>query len=349
MKKSGQLINKKKKGPSGGNKVKSPNQSGVINAPVASTSRVRASKPRITTLANGDMRVHHREFVLDLLGSVAYTSTSIAINPGQTVLFPWLSMIAQRYESYRFKSLRFCLDTVAPTTATGSILMAVDYDATDDAPTSKVQAMSYRSSVRAAPWVDLEFVPQSEDLHKLPSNFVRDVLTLPANRDLKLYDIGNLYLITQGQASTAQVSELYVEYDVELITPQLGPLGSGTEIGGSAGLSGTVGFGSNWALDADSTVPVTIDATGTTLTFLSAFSGTVIYNLIGTVITAVATVGSTCSITPSVISAGTNNSCYVVVFYCTAAAGQTLTIQSTATTRTQMYLFLLSGNTKLFI
>jgi hypothetical protein len=338
MKKSGQLI-KKSKGASAPKSKQnrastSSTSSNRVTAPVAMSRRVKTSAPRITTKSNGDIHVHHREYVQDLAGSVAFASTSLPINPGQVLLFPWLSQIAQRYESYRFNSLRFCLETTSPTTATGSVILAVDFDAADDAPVSKIQAMSYRSSVRGAPWDALEQNLLPEDLHKLPMNYVRTTVSLPANLDIKTYDIGNLIMITQGQAGTSSVSELYVEYDVNLITPQIDASTNGFFISGSAGLTAVVGFGTNAAIDAQSTVPISINTAGDTLTFLSNFSGVITAIYTGTVLGPVATVGSTATIDAGYHSAGTNNTAYMVLYRIVASPGQTLKVQLTETTFT---------------
>jgi hypothetical protein len=44
---------------------------------------------------------------------------------------------------------------------------------------------------------------------------------LASNLDIKTYDVGNLYVCTEGQASTATVGYLYIDYEVVLKTPQL--------------------------------------------------------------------------------------------------------------------------------
>lgn len=340
MKKSGQLIVKKK-----GTSVSRSKQnrastsstgSNRVTVPVAMSKRIKTSAPRITTKQNGDIHVHHREYVQDLNGSVGFAASSLPINPGQLLLFPWLSQISQRFESYRFNSLRFCLETTAPTTATGSVILAVDFDAADDIPISKVQAMSYRSSVRGAPWDSLEQNLLPEDLHKLPMNYVRTTVALPANLDIKTYDIGNLIMITQGQASTASVAELYVEYDINLITPQIDASTNGFFIRGTTGLTALVGFGTDARIDPQSTLPISVNAAGDTLTFLSNFNGIILGLYTGTVLGPVATVGSTATIDAGYHSAGTNNTTYMVLFQVVASPGQTLKVQLTETTFTNV-------------
>lgn len=191
----------------------------VCKAPVAST-RVRMSQvPRIKNLRN-EVHVNHREFVADILGSINFSSAqSFPINPGMVFTFPWLASIATRFESYKFNKLRFLYETAAPTSTTGSVILAVDYDPADLAPATKTQALSYKSSVRSSPWQDCSFTSESNDLRKRSNYFTRN--SVVSTSDIQLYDVGNLYVCVSGQAAATAVGELYVEYDVVLTTPQL--------------------------------------------------------------------------------------------------------------------------------
>lgn len=189
-------------------------------APVAKSRNVRTNAPAYLNAPGGSVRVRHREFLWDIVGSVEFAWDEFAINPGVPETFPWLSAIAARFESYKFHSLRFCYEPAVSTTTPGTVILAVDYDASDIGPETKTVALSYRGAVRAAPWDECAFIAQQDDLHKAKSNYVRSGLA-PSGTDIKMYDVGNLYVATQGQAAATAVGELYVEYDVELMTPQL--------------------------------------------------------------------------------------------------------------------------------
>jgi hypothetical protein len=307
-----------------------------VTAPVAVSRKIRTGQPRVISTSTGDIRVVHREYIRDIPGSVAFAATELPINPGQSQLFPWLSTLASRFESYRFQKLRFALNTLAPTSATGTVALAVDYDAADAAPTSKLQAMSYRSSVRDAPWKDLDFESNPQDLHRANNLYVRTVSALPANLDIKTYDVGNLFVVTQGQAGVTAVSELYVEYDVQLITPQIDSLGATTaaRVSGTAGLSATVLFGTNASIDPDSTLALSVNAAGSIVTFLQDFTGLVICELTGTGLSTFTYGSSTATINSLNTSAGTNNTYLIGVFHVSAQAGQTLQLGLTLTTFT---------------
>jgi hypothetical protein len=198
-------------------------------APVAKSRMVRSSRPNIQSMRNGDCRIVHREYIQDVVANATgppttFSVATISINPGIQATFPWLSKIAQNFESYRFRKLNFCYETEAPSSLGGTLVLAVDYDAIDNVPLSKQQALAYRSSVRSAPWTECCHKSVSEDLHKLKSNYVRSG-ALPAGTDLKTYDVGNLFVVTQGvTTSSAVCGELYVEYDLDLLTPLYEPV-----------------------------------------------------------------------------------------------------------------------------
>lgn len=198
----------------------------MSSAPVAMSKVVRTPVPRrFDTLRNGDCHIVHREYISDILASSGSPSvfglTQYSINPGQSEMFPWLAAIAGRFESYRFASLRFDYETEAPSSLGGTLVLSVDYDASDAPPTSKQQALAYRNTVRSAPWTPCCHESDREDLAKQNSYFVRPA-GQPVGTDIKLYDVGNLNVITQGVTTAgATCGELYVEYDVLLMTPVL--------------------------------------------------------------------------------------------------------------------------------
>jgi hypothetical protein len=72
----------------------------------------------------------------------------------------------------------------------------------------------------------------NEDLKKNKSNFVR-IGPQPPNTDIKTYDIGNLFVISQGVSTPgATLGELYVEYTVVLMTPVYESIADLVPVGG---------------------------------------------------------------------------------------------------------------------
>jgi len=120
-----------------------------------------------------------------------------------------------------------------------------------------------------------------EDLSKSKSNFVR-IGAQPPNTDIKTYDIGNLWIISQGVGTPqATLGELYVEYTVKLMTPvyeslsDLVPTGGSFTAGGAmSGINplGTipVASGANDGILLDGLSNITITQPGTYLVYLSS-------------------------------------------------------------------------------
>jgi len=77
-------------------------------AAVAYSSQMKTRDARIQYSGNGQCcRVQHMERIGTILGSAGFAVNSFVINPGMAATFPWLAAIAQRFESYRFRRLRF--------------------------------------------------------------------------------------------------------------------------------------------------------------------------------------------------------------------------------------------------
>jgi len=239
-------------------------RSGRVNAPVATTRVRQVRQPRINHQGGrGDVVVEHEEFIADIFGSTGFVDTPYSINPGLALTFPWLSQMAPLYESYMFESLRFDFQTESATTATGTLMMAVDYDASDPPATSKQQLANYRGFVRSAPWSNCSNRSLSADLRKRSSYYVRNG-PLDPNQDIKLYDVGTLNVATNGQSGNSTIGELYVRYRVRLMTPQLQNSGVGSAL--SSHFKALTGAS---ALTVAGNAPVVATGTGAAATFTS--------------------------------------------------------------------------------
>ncbi len=194
-------------------------RNGRFSQPVASTTPNLMSEPRIR--AGPRMtEITHRELVATVTGTTAFAVfQSLSLNPGLAATFPWLSTQAVGWEQYSFRKLCFEYVTRSSTSATGSILLAPDYDVLDAAPSTEVVAMSYRDSTEDVPWHDQVCNLDPTAMHPNgPRKYVRSGLV--ANSDLKTYDVGSMHICTTGQADTAAVGKLFVCYDVVLFVPQ---------------------------------------------------------------------------------------------------------------------------------
>jgi hypothetical protein len=236
--------------------------------------------------------VRKREYLQDVLGSVAFTNTTYAVNPGLPISFPWLAPIASSYEEYRFLKLNFLYETSSSSATQGEVMMVIDYDAYDAPFQNKQLAMNYKAAVRTQSWAPISYNLDRSQSRAFNQLFVRSG-AVPG--DLKTYDVGLFQLITQGQTSATVIGELYVEYEVELIGPKtdnvIGASLIGADIRGGGTLTPANFLGTAPVIQAGSqlsvvyaanvlTIPtqpgqylICISATGTTFTALSVAFG----------------------------------------------------------------------------
>ena len=211
----------------GSSKVK---QESVFYAPTAQT--------RVTTTDNrsGKFIVPRREF----LGTLTSTSSAftivktVIINPGDVNFSPWGSNIARCYESYRFRRLKFVYVPRCSTLTGGTVAFSPDCNPKDTAPISDIIMYGNQKTKSTSPWAPMEIIFDRNMLQKRSSYFNRP---LAPNGDKDLYDVGNLYIAIEGVNSGEVVGQLWVDYEVEFMTPEGVSSSSETFIaGGGAGV-----------------------------------------------------------------------------------------------------------------
>lgn len=170
--------------------------------------------------------VCHREYLGDVSGSTTFTGNAYSINPGIGLSFPWLSVVAENYEQYKFHGLIYEFRTTSSeynnaNASLGAVVMATQYNAADAAFSSKQSMENYEGAVSGKPSISIihavECAPNSNVLDDL---YVRTG-AVPAGQDQRLYDIGTFTLATSGQSSSYVIGELWVTYCVELLKPKL--------------------------------------------------------------------------------------------------------------------------------
>lgn len=295
------------------------------SAPVAVSKQTRTTAPNVHNLPGGGCRIRHREYFADLAGSTAFDVKAFPLNPGLARTFPWLSKLASRYESYRFEKLDIMFETEAPTSSTGVVALAVDYDPTDAPPLSKTAALSYQGAVRSAPWAASVHSSRHLDLHKRKSYFVRTG-NLPDSGSLSLHDTGNLFVVTKGQADSSNVGELYVEYDVILETPQTDPSSASARVESGGSISNAAPFGDAPII----TGSLDITASGNTITFNQAAQVLIVVQPVGTSLGTNVTSASTATV--GAFSSVTSVGAVVQIAYYSVRAqpGETFVFDTTA-------------------
>lgn len=167
-----------------------------------------------------------------------FAATSIVINPGFRTTFPWLSSTALAYESYLFNSLSFEFESSGVTTDRGTVMIAIDFDASDSPPLDKQELLTMEGATRSSVWSHQTCTASQKNLKKFGvQRFIRNEEPLGTG-DIKTYDVGKLLVATHGTGNLT-CGELYVSYDITLHTPQ--PAGVNLLYGLCAKVTGSTG------------------------------------------------------------------------------------------------------------
>jgi hypothetical protein len=177
----------------------------------------RASTP-------GGLRLKGRELIGSCTAPSAITGAFTPLDVGSyganpplsPVIFPRLVAIASAFEFYIFHKANLIFNANQPTTTSGEILIAVDYDAEDNTPTSSTQLMSNVSATMANIYSDAS-LQTLKSLSRLP----KFVLVEDNNSDKAQTSQAQFFVCAEGVTadSGAGLGYLSIEYDVELFTP----------------------------------------------------------------------------------------------------------------------------------
>lgn len=232
--------------------TKSVKSKKVRGIPAAVPVTARPSGPKFGGSTNSVI-VKRKELVGSLTnGATVNSFTLLGLSqqiPGYDVsitcgtLFPWGSQIGYAFEKHRFRRLKVSLISAQPTTAAGRVYIGYDPDWSDDVPTVKSRFMGLACSVDASVWetVDLQ-VPASQMNTGITWRY-NSPSTRTAEVEPRTAFAG--WLAFAAEASTANcIWDLWVDYEVELMTPtseNLGPVEAGSELTNVAPTLGTDG------------------------------------------------------------------------------------------------------------
>lgn len=153
----------------------------------------------------------------------------LPLNAGEGITFPWLNSVAMRYEKYRFKSLKFFYVPSISKMYGGAVAMCPIYDPADTPPTSRRELYNAEGAVHAPVHEHLSLTIPERRLNETKFNRGNHKDLIDAN-ELRLSDLGYLTitlfdldssLATTIQAAAAAYGDVFVEYEVELISPRV--------------------------------------------------------------------------------------------------------------------------------
>jgi len=203
---------------------KSKKNLNVVRAPVVfgyKTASRNSDRIPLTKMNGRNMIVTHRErvdFVAGLSTGI-FEAFKYEINPGISPAFPWLNAVANRYEKYKFRKINFIYVPQCATSTNGTVSLVFDFDPNDLPPATMEEAMTYHDFSTGPAWSMQRLIPDLLNGDKLPQKNTRQIGE--TQTELNNYDLGQLFVCTEGFASAAKLGYLEVEYVVELFIHQI--------------------------------------------------------------------------------------------------------------------------------
>lgn len=145
--------------------------------------------------------------------------------------FPWLSTVAQQYQQYRINGMIFEFKTTSSdalnstNTALGEVILATQYNVNTADPVNAAQMyqLEYTSSCKPSCSVMHPIECARGQSQTVVLDTRNGSLSSSSNADLRLYDLGNFYIATNGlQGTSVNLGQLWVSYDISFLKPQLG-------------------------------------------------------------------------------------------------------------------------------
>lgn len=202
---------------------------------VKHNSFIGSSPPTFSGSSGEDIIVTRREFVKDIYSSTTFANERFFLNPGNPILFPWLSQFAKGYEEYQIMGMVFefkstSSDAISSGLGMGSVIAATDYDCLDATYTDKRTMAASEFSNSCKPSISflhpIECDPKRNVLGRmyvLPGiTDVSQVTSPTSSMDPRFATLGQTYIAVEGMAAAdSAIGELWVTYKVKLSRPIL--------------------------------------------------------------------------------------------------------------------------------
>ncbi len=164
----------------------------------------------------------HSEYIGDIVSSAtpgAFSTNVFNISPSDPQTFPWLSQIANSFETYELEGLIFRYESTSGSAvsstnaALGTVMSYVSYDVADPIALNKQTLLQYEGCCDAKTsenfLVGVECDPSQRVMSKLY------VGNAPSGSDPRFYSMGNLVVCTSGQQAASQTcGELWAHYRI---------------------------------------------------------------------------------------------------------------------------------------
>jgi hypothetical protein len=170
-----------------------------------------------------------REKLANVNGTTAASLaiSQIYLNPGNENLCPIFAKTAKNYSQYKCKKLAISYEVEAyaassSVVSAGKLILATNFNPDDGLFQTDQQMENYAGSVRTVPYAGCTHdIMRQHQKSSLDTYYVYSSTNqkAPTGEFGKFYDMGTFQFGSQGNASTAEIGELFVYYQFEMIRP----------------------------------------------------------------------------------------------------------------------------------
>lgn len=155
---------------------------------------------------------------------ISHAPLKLPLNPGDGRTFPWLTSVATRFEKYRFKKIKVHYLPTCSTLESGGVSLCPIYDPADPVPTDRITLLNAEGVVRGAVHNELTLDIPRGRMRSTDTMFVRETHEeLVDANELRLSDLGYIAVSLSDATGEVNFGDIFVEYEVELMSPRVGP------------------------------------------------------------------------------------------------------------------------------
>jgi len=173
---------------------------------------------------NDSVVIRHREYIGDIMSSNSFSTVQVPLNPGLVTSFPWLSKLAQCYQTYRIHGMVIeyipeLSEVAANELSLGYVTLAAQYRTDLPAFPSNAMALESEFAVSGKPnepkVLAIDCKPSMSAFNKW---YVRTSAAYTG--DVKTFDFVSLNVLVGGmQTANQSAGQIWASYEIELFHP----------------------------------------------------------------------------------------------------------------------------------
>jgi hypothetical protein len=164
--------------------------------------------------------ITHSEFFTSLTADTSDVITNYLINPGNVLLFPWLSQVAPAWERYRFQKLSIEYVPSCSTATAGDVAMFVDFDPEDPVAADFTEFAQNYNCAHTSMYVPAVLDVKTADMDRQNRGVFYTTDVAVGVDDYEHYFPGRLETFTSTLGASTVVGKLWVHYKIDLYNPQ---------------------------------------------------------------------------------------------------------------------------------